>query len=81
MQLSMRPVLWLLGLSMRLPVRRPPAELKASSVKSVSRLDPARMAGRHDIELLWFSDCPNHKTARALPSRGRRRDLARIHDP
>lgn len=27
LQLSMRPVLWLLGLPMRLQVRRPPAEL------------------------------------------------------
>lgn len=24
------------------------------------------MAGSHDIELLWFSDCPNHEAARAL---------------
>ena len=24
------------------------------------------MAGKHDIELLWFSDCPNHEAARAL---------------
>ncbi len=24
------------------------------------------MAGTHDIELLWFSDCPNHQAARAL---------------
>ena len=24
------------------------------------------MAGGHDIELLWFSDCPNHQAARGL---------------
>lgn len=24
------------------------------------------MTARHDIELLWFADCPNHVTARTL---------------
>ncbi|MDA8202258.1 MAG: hypothetical protein M0Z49_05800 [Chloroflexi bacterium] len=24
------------------------------------------MTGRHDIELLWFADCPNHPAARKL---------------
>ena len=24
------------------------------------------MTDRHDIELLWFADCPNHRTARGL---------------
>lgn len=32
--------------------------MRASSLKAPG------MSGRHDIELLWFSDCPNHEAAR-----------------
>lgn len=35
-------------------------------MKRASRLEAPRISGSHDIELLWFADCPNHEAARAL---------------
>ena len=40
--------------------------ISAPLVVRVELDDATCMDGKHEIELLWFADCPNHETARSL---------------